>query len=205
MKTFKEYLAEAVKTYQARIKVAGELPENFEAQLKNYMTKYETIEFKKIASTPVQEHPHEFTRLKNVEVSIFDVETGYPIGYQQLESVLKDEFGIAGDHIRVKHPTDPTEIKPEEKEYEPKLTDAEYKDDTAAEKPLFGDEYNMTMFKELMADRKTPATEFDNEANEGTGDIIRPKEESPKDTFHKGFELKQSDGYSGSSLTNHSK
>ncbi len=48
MKTFKEYLAEAVKTYQARIKVAGELPENFEAQLKNYMTKYETIEFKKL-------------------------------------------------------------------------------------------------------------------------------------------------------------
>ncbi len=105
----KRQFAEAVKTYQARIKVAGELPENFEAQLKNYMTKYETIEFKKIASTPVQEHPHEFTRLKNVEVSIFDVETGYPIGYQQLESVLKDEFGIAGDHIRVKDPTDPTD------------------------------------------------------------------------------------------------
>ncbi len=150
MKTFKEYLAESKKTYQARIKIAGELPENFEANLKNYMDKYETLEFKKVASTPVQEHPHEFTRLKNVEVSIFDVETDYPIGYQQLESVLKDEFGIAGDHIRVKHPTDPTEIKPEEKEYEPKLTDAEYKDDTAEDKPLFGDEYNMTMFKELM-------------------------------------------------------
>ena len=34
MKTFKEYLAEAVKTYQARIKIAGELPENFESKLK---------------------------------------------------------------------------------------------------------------------------------------------------------------------------
>ncbi len=199
MKTFKEYLAEAVKTYQARIKVAGELPENFEAQLKNYMTKYETIEFKKIASTPVQEHPHEFTRLKNVEVSIFDVETGYPIGYQQLESVLKDEFGIAGDHIRVKHPTDPTEIKPEEKEYEPKLTDAEYKDDTAAEKPLFGDEYNMTMFKELMDTRQ------DDGKPEGGGDIVPSEEDTAKDQFHKGYDLKQSDGYSGSSLTNHSK
>ena len=44
MKTFKEYLAEAVKTYQARIKIAGELPENFETKLKNYMTKYETSE-----------------------------------------------------------------------------------------------------------------------------------------------------------------
>lgn len=199
MKTFKEYLAEAVKTYMARIKIAGELPENFEANLKNYMTKYETLNFKKTASTPVQEHPHEFTRLKNVEVNIYDVETAYPVGYQQLESVLKDEFGIAGDHIRVKHPTDPTEIKPEEKEYEPKLTDAEYKDDTAEDKPLFGDEYNMTMFKELMADRKK------DETHEGDGNVVAPKEDKPADVFHKGYNLKQSDGYSGSSLTNHSK
>ena len=199
MKTFKEYLAEAVKTYQARIKIAGELPENFETKLKNYMTKYETIEFKKTASTPVQEHPHEFTRLKNVEVTIFDVETQYPIGYQQLESVLKDEFGIAGDHIRVKHPTDPTEIKPEEKEYEPKLTDAEYKDDTAADHPLYGHEYNMTMFKELMKLRQ------DDGKDERGGKIVASEEDKAKDQFHKGYELKQSDGYSGSSLTNHSK
>ena len=199
MKTFKEYLAEAVKTYQARIKIAGELPENFETKLKNYMTKYETIEFKKTASTPVQEHPHEFTRLKNVEVTIFDVETQYPIGYQQLESVLKDEFGIAGDHIRVKHPTDPTEIKPEEKEYEPKLTDAEYKDDTAEDDPLYGDEYNMTMCKELMKLRQ------DDGKDERGGKIVASEEDKAKDQFHKGYELKQSDGYSGSSLTNHSK
>ena len=163
------------------------------------MDKYETLEFKKVASTPVQEHPHEFTRLKNVEVSIFDVETDYPVGYQQLESVLKDEFGIAGDHIRVKHPTDPTEIKPEEKDYEPKLTDAEYKDDTAEDKPLFGDEYNMTMFKELMSDRKKE------EGHEGDGNIVASEEDTAKDQFHKGFDLKQSDGFSGSSLTRHSK
>jgi hypothetical protein len=197
MKTFKEYLAEAVKTYQARIKIAGELPENFESKLKNYMTKYETINFKKTTSTPVQEHPHEFPRLKNVEVSIFDVETGYPVGYQQLESVLKDEFGIAGDHIRVKHPTDPTEIKPEEKEYEPKLTDAEYKDDTAGDEPLFGDEYNMSMFKELMKSRK------EEETHQGEGKIVEPKEEKEKLTIHsKGEGI---DNGSGSSLTHHSK
>jgi len=199
MKTFKEYLAEAVKTYQARIKIAGELPENFESKLKNYMTKYESLQFKKIASTPVQEHPHEFSRLKNVEVTIFDVETAYPIGYQQLESVLKDEFGIAGDHIRVKHPTDPTEDKAEEKEYEPKLTDAEYKDDTAEDDPLFGDEYNMTMFQELMKSRK------EEETHQGEGKIVDMPEDKAKDQFHKGYDLKQSDGYSGSSLTNHSK
>jgi len=199
MKTFKEYLAESVKTYQARIKIAGDLPENFEKNLKDFVGKYEVVDFKKTASTPVQEHPHEFPRLKNQEVTMFDLETAYPVGYQQLESVLKDEFGLAGDHIRVKHPTDPTEIKPEEKEYEPKLTDADYKDDTKADKPLFGDEYNMSMFKELMTARK------DEETHQGEGKIVEPAEDKPKDQFHKGYDLKQSDGYSGSSLTNHSK
>ena len=199
MKTFKEYLAESLKTYQARIKIAGDLPENFEKNLKDFVEKYELVNFKKSGSTPVQEHPHEFPRLKNQEVTMFDIETSYPVGYQQLESVLKDEFGFSGDHIRVKHPTDPTEIKPEEKDYEPKLIDAEYKDDTSSDQPLFGDEYNMTMFKELMQSRK------DEETHQGDGKIVQPKEDKAKNVFHKGHELKQSDGYSGSSLTQHSK
>ena len=40
MKTFKEFLLEANKTYAIRIKVAGDLPENFEANLKDCMEKY---------------------------------------------------------------------------------------------------------------------------------------------------------------------
>ena len=43
MKTFKEYLTEAQKTNSVRIKEAGELPENFEKDLKEYMTHYETV------------------------------------------------------------------------------------------------------------------------------------------------------------------
>ena len=178
MKTFKEYLAESTKTYAVRVKIAGDLPENFDKKLQDYMSKYETIEFKKVGTTPVQQHPHEFPRLKNVEVTIFDVETNYPIGYQQLESVLKDDFGIVGDHIRVKHPTDPTEDKPEDKEYEPKLTDAEYKDDTATGEPLYGDEYNMSMFKELMKIRQTDGKP------EGGGKIVTPEEEKEPMTIH---------------------
>ena len=48
MKTFKEFLAEANKIYAARIKVAGELPEGFEAKLKDLMGKYETLSVKKV-------------------------------------------------------------------------------------------------------------------------------------------------------------
>ena len=109
MKTFKEYLAESTKTYAVRVKIAGDLPENFDKRLQDYMSKYETIEFKKVGTTPVQEHPHEFPRIKNQEVSIYDVEASYPISFQQLETTLADEFGISFHNLKVKHPNDPTE------------------------------------------------------------------------------------------------
>jgi len=167
MKTFKEYLTEAQKTYSVRIKVAGELPEGFEKSLKDHMTKYETVNFKKVASTPIQEHPHEFPRLKNMEVTIFDAEAEYPISFQQLEEVLTAQFGIAPDHLRVKHPEDQTELTmDDDAEYEPKLQDAEYKDDTATGEPLYGDEYNMSLFKELMKQRK------EEETHQGEGKLV---------------------------------
>ena len=43
MKTFKELLAESTKTYAVRVKIAGDLPEGFEAKFKDYITKYETV------------------------------------------------------------------------------------------------------------------------------------------------------------------
>ena len=121
MKTFKEYLTEAQKTYMVRIKVAGELPEGFESNLKSYMEKFQTVSFKKVASTPIQEHPHEFPRIKNKEVAIYDVETSYPISFPQLEGVLAEQFGISLDHVKVKHPADVTEIMPDD--------EGEYDDD----------------------------------------------------------------------------
>ena len=47
MKTFRELLAESTKTYAVRVKIAGDLPEAFEKKLKDYMTKYEVVEFKR--------------------------------------------------------------------------------------------------------------------------------------------------------------
>lgn len=156
MKTFKEFLAESTKTYQARVKVAGDLPEGFESKLKDLLKKYETVSFKKVGSTPVQEHPHEFPRLKNQEVTIFDIESQYPMSFQMLEQTLAETFGLSQYNIKVKHPADPTETDvASDQEYNTKLsTDPEYKDDTAINKPLYGDAYNMSLMKELMNARK---------------------------------------------------
>ena len=181
-----------------RIKVAGELPEGFESNLKSYMEKFQTFSFKKVASTPIQEHPHEFPRLKNMEVTIFDVDAEYPIGFQQLEEVLTAQFGISPDHLRVKHPNDQTELTTDEDgEYEPKLTDAEYKDAPSTEEPLYGDEYNMSLFQELMKQRQTDGKP------EGGGKIVDMPEEKENLGIHsKGEGLVKG---TGASLTIHSK
>lgn len=175
MKTFREFLAESSKTYMARVKVAGELPESFETKLKDMMTKYETVSFKKVGSTPIQEHPHEFPRLKNQEVSIFDIEAAYPMSHQMLEQLISDTFGIPQDHVRVKHPADPTETEEQpEGEYKSKLEDSEYKDDTAVSEPMYGDEYNMSLFKELMKSRK----DSERDDAQGEGKVIEMGKEN---------------------------
>ena len=61
--------------------------------------------------------------------------------------------------------TENTETEaPAEGEYTPKLQDAEYKDDTAVSEKLYGDEYNMSLFKELMKARN------ESERDDKTGD-----------------------------------
>ena len=162
MKTFKEYLAEAVKTYQARIKIAGELPENFETKLKNYMTKYETIEFKKTASTPVQEHPHEFTRLKNVEVTIFDVTTNYPASPREMKEYLATYMNLPQTHMVVRKPNEPTEEYQEQmqvaknSEYKNKLLDIEMTDSPKVKpEDYHSTQANMSLLKELLKDRES--------------------------------------------------
>jgi len=197
MKTFRELLAESTKTYAVRVKIAGDLPEAFEKKFKDYMTKYEVVEFKKVGSTPVQEHPHEFPRIKNKEVAIFDVETSYPISFPQLEGVLAEHFGVSADHIRVKHPADVTEIMPDDEgEYESKLMDGEYKDSPKTE-PTFGDEYNMSLFKELMKDRSEQS------ATQEAGKLVSMGDEQGETMFKRTDA--NPDGVQAGSLTRHSK
>ena len=197
MKTFRELLAESTKTYAVRVKIAGDLPEAFEKKFKDYMTKYEVVEFKKVGSTPVQEHPHEFPRIKNKEVAIFDVETSYPMSFPQLEGVLAEQFGLSLDHVKVKHPADVTEIMPDDEgEYESKLMDNEYKDSPKTE-PTFGDEYNMSLFKELMKDRSEQS------ATQEAGKLISMGDEQGETLFKR--EDKNPEGVQAGSITRHSK
>lgn len=102
MSTFKEYLSESVKTYEFKIKIAGDLPEGFDKAMKTALMKYDCASISKGKRIPIQESPLDFPEMKNTHVTIFDVVCRYPVSTQSLTEYLADQLMIARGGIRVR-------------------------------------------------------------------------------------------------------
>jgi hypothetical protein len=103
MSTFKEYLSESVKTYEFKIKIAGDLPEGFDKAMKTALMKYDCSSISKGKRIPIQEAPLDFPEMKNTHVTIFDVSCRYPATPQTLTEYLVDQLKIARGGIRVRN------------------------------------------------------------------------------------------------------
>lgn len=89
MKTLNEYLSASAKTYEYRVKVAGELPkENFE-KFKRALDMFDVESCSEPTKTPIQSDPLGFPGLKNEEVNIFDVVLNYPANGQQITELAR--------------------------------------------------------------------------------------------------------------------
>jgi len=166
MKSFKEYLTESQKIYTHKVKVAGKIVDDFEGKLKEALTSYEPLEIKKESETPIQRVPLDFPDLRNQEVSIFSVQTQYPITPPEIASIIK-EFDISEEKIIVRNSMDPSEVdqatKGELLTDETLLTNTNYEELTNAEsKEYFGDEYNTNFLKDLENQRKETQKEEKN-------------------------------------------
>jgi len=104
MKSFKEYLTESQeeKIYSFKLKVAGDLPDNFDDVMETCLKKYECSKFSKSKTVPIQEHLPDFADLKNLEVSVFDVDLKYPTTSTVLSGYISEHTGISASHIRVR-------------------------------------------------------------------------------------------------------
>ena len=103
MSTFKEYLSESVKTYEFKIKIAGDLPEGFDKAMKTALMKYDCASVSKGKRIPIQEAPLDFPSLKNMNVTIFDIECRYPTTPQTLTEYLADQLKLSHANIRVRN------------------------------------------------------------------------------------------------------
>jgi hypothetical protein len=104
MKSFKEYLVESQeeKIYSFKLKVAGELPDNFEDVVETCLKKYECCKFSKSKTVPIQENLPDFPDLKNLEVSVFDVDCKYPTTSTVLTSYIAEHTGVPVSFVKVR-------------------------------------------------------------------------------------------------------
>lgn len=131
MSEFKKFLAEASKQYDFVIKIAGDLPESFENKLETALSKYEVANLSSAKKTPIQKLPLDFPEYKNMEVTIYETTVNYPVTTSELKQYIADYFSHDLNKIRVRKPGEPYEqyqAEAENKPYESKLMDGEYKE-----------------------------------------------------------------------------
>jgi hypothetical protein len=180
MRSLNEFLIESARTYDYRIKIAGELPkENYEA-FKAALNKFSVESCSKPKKTPIQSDPHGFPGLKNQEINIFDVSLNYPANQEQLQELAK-QCGIALPNLVVtnKEYNDSMNKEYEGLETGSRLETANYPDQTKEQKAAsdaYADSYKKAAAQfageantkfEIAGDAEKPA-EFNTDSGEGT-------------------------------------
>lgn len=180
MKSFKDYLTESKKTYEFKIGVAGELPEEFADHMESALEKFGVIKVTSGKKTPIQERPLDFPQLENMEVTYFEAEVSYPTTVQVLQQYLGDCCKVPQSHIIVRDPAEPQELYQQEKdeaEYEVLMTKEDMGGESAQDK--VGTTHVMDLLKELETARKDRENDYVGEAPTGESKDI-DSSENPK-------------------------
>ena len=161
MSTFKDYLTESTKSYDYKIKIAGEPKDIDKNALETALQKIDLASMSAGKSTPIMSLPLDFPRLSNESVTIFDVTTNYPESARVMQEYLSDVLRIPATHIVVRKPGEPTEEYQNDmevakkSEYANKLHDIEYKDAPKVNaEDYHSTKANMGLLKELLKDRE---------------------------------------------------
>ena len=162
MSTFKDYLTESTKSYDYKIKIAGEPKDIDKNALETALQKFDLASMSAGKSTPIMTLPLDFPRLSNESVTIFDVTTNYPESPRVMHEYLSDILRIPATHIVVKKPGEPSEEYQDEmqvaknSEYKNKLLDLEMSDAPKVNAEEFhSTKANMGLLKELLKDRES--------------------------------------------------
>jgi len=162
MSTFKDYLIEATKSYDYKIKIAGASKDIDKNALESALQKFELASMSAGKSTPIQSLPLDFPYLSNEQVTIFDVTTNYPESTRTMHEYLSDILRIPATHMVVRKPGEPTEEYQDDmqvakkSEFANKLDSVEtkFQEHPVKGEEHYGDKFNMSLLKELLKDRE---------------------------------------------------
>ena len=160
MKSFKDYITK--KTYDFKIKVAGELPAKFESVLKTSLEKF-GVDSMSTSKTPIQKLPLDFPGIDNTEVHIFEVCLKYPVIPPVLRSYVMEKTGVPEAKIVVRNALDNEEEYQEygdstqkNEKYVSKLT-SDYETDAKMDKmahEMVGEKRVFNLLKDLSKKEK---------------------------------------------------
>ena len=166
MSTFTQYLTEAAKSYDYKIKVAGNIDKDFASRMETALAKFEVAKMSAGKKTPIMTLPLDFPMLSNESVTIYDVTTNYPASSNVMKEYLSDILRVPATHIVVRKPGEPTEEYQDamqvakKSDFANKLADVEQKFQDNAPNgrgkadDLSGDKYNMSLMRELLKDKE---------------------------------------------------
>ena len=168
MSTFTKYLTEAAKSYDYKIKVAGQISDDFGTRMETCLQKFEVAKMSAGKKTPIQSLPLDFPSLSNESVTIFDVTTNYPTSAREMQEYVGTYMDVPQTHLVVRKPGEPTEEYQDQmevakkSEYKSKLDDIEYKDAPKVDAEEFhSSKANMSLLKELLKDREAEPHKID--------------------------------------------
>jgi len=190
MSTFTQYLTEAAKSYDYKIKVAGNIDKDFASKMETALAKFEVAKMSAGKKTPIMTLPLDFPMLSNESVTIYDVTTNYPASSNVMKEYLSDILRVPATHIVVRKPGEPTEEYQDamqvakKSDFANKVADVEQKfqDNAPNQKvkadDLSGDKYNMGLLRELMK-TKADNTPIEKGTDNAVGKIA-PSEDDKK-------------------------
>ena len=157
MKSFKAYLTESHRTFDFRIRLACELPDDLTTKIKKVLEAYKLDSITKPKRLPIQESP-DFPGLGPVEVHLMDATFHYPCNDEQVRTLIAERAGINLSCIKVTPKNSPFEAARDGTEQSNKggkvvLTTEEMSTE-AAPADLVGDARVPSLIKELEETRK---------------------------------------------------
>ena len=157
MKSFKDYLIESHQTYDFKVKIAGECPEDCSAKIKEALAQFDVAECSAGNRTPIQESHFDFPDLKNAEVTVFEVSLNYPTTSPAVRAAIASKLKTPEAMIRVRNPLEEAETilnhANDKKTSDKALLEKDY-DKNADGQKLAGGKFVDSFLKELGKNKK---------------------------------------------------
>jgi len=103
MKTFKAYLTESTRTYDFKVRIAGDLATEDITKIKTALEQYKVVSVSKPKTAPIHE-TELFPNMGPVAVNVMEVSVAYPARDDMIRAAINTGAGIGADRIRVNGP-----------------------------------------------------------------------------------------------------